>query len=48
MADLEEGMMRDCNAGIIIYTEDYAIEQQSRILNEFTKRHGLEYFMEEK
>lgn len=48
MADLEEGMMRDCNAGIIIYAEDYAIEYQSRILNEFTKRHGLEYFMEEK
>lgn len=48
MADLKEEMMRDCNAGIIVYAEDYSIEYQSRILNEFTRRHGLEYFMEEK
>ena len=48
MADLEEGMLRDCNEGIITYAEDYAIEYQARILNEFAKRHGLQYFMEEK
>ena len=48
MADLKEEMMRDCNAGIIVYAEDYSIEYQSRILNEFTRRHGLQYFMEEK
>lgn len=40
--------MLDCYQGIITNAQDYVIEYQSRILNEFTRRHRLDYFMEEK